>query len=253
MKVVIAALAGRDEGLKAWTNGEICLCQSSSPGFLICFSSLLPSLRQTSMHSPLEFGWENQKSLKIIYHKVLSKEKPCGIYEDTLRCLCSRWYKLTQNKWQESVQVNYSYACLNHCFQSLGLCAGIWRTEEWDAFWEQCLFLQQTLMLWWGMLRTIACPGWTCSPSALTAAWLLAWIQSVPLQQGKWFWKLLTTRIACWSWGSSSGGPSPVLRPACCHSGLSAWASAEIHVTPQHTSTQVLSSASLMDSLGFVL
>lgn len=123
-----------------------------------------------------------------------------------------------QNEWQESVQVNYSYSCLNHCFQSFGLCPGIWRIEEWDVFWEQYLFLQQSFMLW-DMLRAVACPEWSCLPAALTAAWPLAWTQSVPLQQGKLFWKLRTTRIACWrSWGSSSNGPSPVLGLACCHS-----------------------------------
>lgn len=53
--------------------------------------------------------------------------------------------------------------------------------------------------------------------------------------------------------GTSSDGSFPVLGLACCHSGLSAWASDEMHITPQHMSTQVLSSASVMDSLGFVL
>lgn len=176
------------------------------------------------------------------------RKKPCGIYQEVLRCLCSWRYKQAFTKWVTGKRTSKLFICLPKPLL-LKFCIVSWQRNE-KIFGSSVFFCSSS---WCCGYAESSCLSWVELLTSSSYKCLATGLNPV-YAAGKWSWKLWTTRISGWrSWDSLSDGPSPVLGLACCPSELSAWASAEIHVIPQHMSTQVLCSASVMDPLGFVL
>lgn len=113
MKVVVAALAGR---VKAWRLGQAeghALAPELLSRLPDMFSFPSAQLEADTNAQPCEV-WvgKARRVCKECIRKYFWRKKPCGIYKEALRCLCSWRYKHSFTKWVTGKCASKLFICL---------------------------------------------------------------------------------------------------------------------------------------------